>query len=107
MTIINAILVGIFVMSIVFLVLVALSFMIRVQSFLFNTFFEEEKNDKNDVIQVIDETNEKIDLNTSSGELKLIGVDEKTAAMVIAIISDKLETPIGELQFKSIKALDV
>lgn len=42
----------------------------------------------------------------SAGELKLIGVDEKTAAMIMAIVSDESEIPLSELQFKSIKAID-
>ncbi len=40
------------------------------------------------------------------GELKLYGVDEKTAAMIMAIVSDEAQVPLSELQFKSIKLLD-
>jgi len=39
-------------------------------------------------------------------ELKLTGVDEKTAAMIMAIICDESDIPANELYFKSIKALD-
>ncbi|HQD90732.1 MAG TPA: OadG family protein [Syntrophomonadaceae bacterium] len=42
----------------------------------------------------------------STGELKLIGVDEKTAAMIMAIVSDESEIPLSQLQFKTIKAID-
>jgi hypothetical protein len=42
----------------------------------------------------------------SSGQLDLIGVDEKTAAMIMAIVSDELKVSLSELQFKSIKAID-
>jgi hypothetical protein len=37
---------------------------------------------------------------------KLIGVDEPTAAMVMAIVSDKTDIPLEELCFKSIKAIE-
>jgi hypothetical protein len=46
------------------------------------------------------------DLEMSTGELNLIGVDESTAAIIIATICDHLQTPLNELKFKSIKALD-
>ena len=39
----------------------------------------------------------------SSGDIKLYNVDERTAAMVMAIIADELQTPLNELRFKSIK----
>lgn len=42
----------------------------------------------------------------STGELKLIGVDEKTAAMIMAIVSDESQIPLSQLQFKTIKAID-
>jgi hypothetical protein len=42
----------------------------------------------------------------SAGELKLIGVDEKTAAMIMAIVSHESRIPLSELSFKSIKAVE-
>ena len=41
-----------------------------------------------------------------AGELKLFDVDEKTAAIIMAIVSHESKIPLSELQFKSIKALD-
>ncbi len=38
----------------------------------------------------------------SSGDLELIGTDEKTAAVIMAIVSDKSGIPLNRLQFKSI-----
>jgi len=40
------------------------------------------------------------------GELKLFGIDEKTAAMIMAIVSDESKIPLAELQFKSIKLIE-
>ena len=39
----------------------------------------------------------------SAGELKLYNTDDKTAAMLMAIVADELQTPLNELRFKSIK----
>ena len=42
----------------------------------------------------------------SAGKLKLHNVEPKTAAMVMAIVSDKLQKPINELRFVSIKEVE-
>ena len=39
----------------------------------------------------------------SAGKLKLYDVDPKTAAMIMAIVADKMGKPINELRFLSIK----
>ncbi|MEL7604407.1 MAG: OadG family protein [Sedimentibacter saalensis] len=41
----------------------------------------------------------------SSGTLKLKDVDEQTAAMIMAIVSDESGIPLSELIFKSIKQI--
>jgi len=45
-------------------------------------------------------------IEKSTGELTLIGVDEKTTAMIMAILSDELKVPLCELQFKYIKLIN-
>jgi len=42
----------------------------------------------------------------TAGKLKLYNVDPKTAAMVMAIVANKLGKPINELRFISIKEVD-
>ncbi len=42
----------------------------------------------------------------SSGTLKLKGCDEKTAAMIMAIVSDNTGIPLNELIFKSISLVE-
>ena len=42
----------------------------------------------------------------SAGKLKLYDTDPKTAAMVMAIVADKLQKPINELRFISIKEVE-
>ncbi len=40
-----------------------------------------------------------------AGEIQLIGVDEKTAACIMAIVSEETEMDLSEMVFKKIKAL--
>ena len=42
----------------------------------------------------------------AAGKLKLYNVEPKTAAMIMAIVADKLGKPINELRFLSIKEVD-
>ena len=42
----------------------------------------------------------------SAGELKLHNVEPKTAAMLMAIVADKLNRPLNELRFTSIKEVE-
>ena len=42
----------------------------------------------------------------AAGKLKLHNVEPKTAAMVMAIVADKLQKPINELRFISIKEVE-
>ncbi len=39
----------------------------------------------------------------SAGEVKLFDVPDKEAAMIMAIVADKMGRPLNELRFKSIK----
>ena len=39
----------------------------------------------------------------TAGEIKLYDVNEKDAAMIMAIVADKLKKPLNELRFKSIR----
>ena len=42
----------------------------------------------------------------SVGEVKLHNVEPKTAAMLMAIVADKMQKPINELRFISIKEVE-
>lgn len=42
----------------------------------------------------------------SAGQIKLHGVAPKTAAMLMAIVADKLQKPLNELRFISIKEVE-
>lgn len=41
----------------------------------------------------------------SCGDIKLYNVPEHTAAMLMAVVADKLKTPLNQLRFKSIKEI--
>jgi len=74
------------------------------------SLFDKSKMQNNEISQESTpaiETNQIDDKDiVGYGELKLFGVDEKTAAMIMAIVSDESKIPIAELQFKSIKLLE-
>lgn len=44
--------------------------------------------------------------NCSTGQLDLYDVDEKTAAVIMAIVSHESGIPLNRLQFKSIKVIE-
>ncbi len=42
----------------------------------------------------------------NNGEVDLVGVDEKTAAVIMAIVSQQSSIPLNRLSFKSIRLID-
>ena len=44
--------------------------------------------------------------NGTCGELKLINVEERDAAMIMAIVADNMGVPLNELRFVSIKKVE-
>lgn len=106
MSISDSILVSLFGISIVFIVLIALSWLIKIQSILFGAIAKKnEKTIKKTEDRQKPMTTEKV-IEVANGQLSIIDVDEKTAALVMAIVSDELQVPLSELQFKYIKAVD-
>ncbi len=103
MSIANSLLVALILMSVVFSCLVALSFLLKAQALVFS-FIDNSKTYKQDKEEVVSDINSvENNIQVSTGELKLIGVDEKTTAIIMAILSDELKISLCELQFKSIK----
>lgn len=106
MSIYDSVLVSIFGISIVFIVLIALSFIVKIQSILISYFTKKKEQPSSSIesTQVSKLSGNIVEL--CNGEVALIDVDEKTAAMIMAIVSDEMETPLSELQFKYIKAVE-
>lgn len=107
MSIANSLLVALIVMSIVFGVLAILSLILKVQTRILSNFNKTDgkmaENIKGNESII---TKSMVIQELSAGELELIDVDERTAAMIMALTSDELKIPLNELQFRSIKVLD-
>lgn len=106
MSIIESLKVSLYGMSVVFIVLIVLCFFVKIQSLLFSYFTKMRK-----VVPQEDNLQEKstdavAEGTASYGELKLIDVEESTAALIMAIVSDESKIPLSQLQFKSIKAIN-
>lgn len=114
MSIFESLVVGLICMTIVFVVLAALYIMISLLSKAFagagkkNTAAEMTVIPENDSISELDAAAEQIAAaaDYSAGELKLKNVDDKTAAMIMAIVSHESKIPLNELVFKSITAAE-
>ncbi len=98
MSVFNSILVSLFGISIVFIVLIALSAVLKIQSTLFNLLAKK----KEPVKQIREDA---VEAEQVYGEVQLIDVDDRTAALIMAIVSDEMKTPLEELNFKYIKAV--
>ena len=47
-----------------------------------------------------------IPVTQSRGECDLVAVDDKTAAMIMAIVADQMGEPLNTLRFRSIRPID-
>lgn len=109
MTLTESLLVGMFCVTVVFIVLVALFLIIRTFSVVFGNL--KPSSNVQGAIERVESTDSQAlpqpveEEVFSSGTLKLRGVDEKTAAMIMAIVSDESEIPLSELCFKSIRLI--
>jgi sodium pump decarboxylase gamma subunit len=105
MTVLESIYVGLFGMAVVFIVLVGLSLIVRLQTALVTSLSKPKRGSQaaQSDAPVVMETPKAAAV--ADEPLKLINVDEKTAAIIMAIVSDNLQAQPNELYFKSIKAL--
>ncbi len=101
MTILDSLLVDAFGLAIVFVVLIALSLIIKLISKIFGGM--KEKEDETERKQQVSPSEQKA--QSAGGELELYDVDERTAALIMAIVSDESKIPLPELQFKSIRLM--
>lgn len=117
MTLADSLMVALFGFTVVFLVLVMLSLLVKLQSLVVGYIMvHKDKLDSSRSKKTVETympveaeaafDAEAVDEGWSAGELKLLGVDEKTAAMIMAIVSHETQIPLSQLQFKMIKAID-
>lgn len=97
----ESVLVGVFTWGVVFVVLGMIFILIHGFSFIMNAIQKPVHINADDDITALQNKVEKVDLST--GTLLLKDVDEPTAAMIMAIVSDESGIPLSELCFKSIK----
>ncbi len=64
---------------------------------------KRKKNDASPVVEVEQAAAAIQEAPGTAGQLKLHDVEPKTAAMLMAIVADKMGTPLNELRFISIK----
>lgn len=96
-----------FTIAVVFGVLLLICVAIKVFSFIIGGF--EKATSKKEVPSVEEASSPAAaapEEEFSSGTLKLKGCDEKTAAMIMAIVSDNTGIPLSELVFKSITLVE-
>lgn len=106
MTLINSLSVALILMTIVFIVLAVLFLLLKLQTSVLGNFKINESKPASSIQENEKAASAPKPVEVSTGELELIGVDEETAAMVMAMASHELNIPLDEIQFKSIKALD-
>jgi len=95
----ESVLVAIFCISVVFAVLIALFAIIRIFSVVISILSKNKLASQDSGVSII-ETEE-----FSSGVLNLKDVDEQTAAIIMAIVSDKSGISLSDLCFKSIRLI--
>lgn len=110
MSVPESILLALFCIVIVFAVLGCLFLLIRLFSLVFGAI--ENARSQRETASATPEPSVALKAETvyahdfSAGELKLYDVDEPTAAMIMAIVSDESGIPLSELCFKSIKSVN-
>lgn len=109
MDIANSLFTSVFGMSVVFAVLVSLILLIYLQSYLMKFF--HRNNPVVSTAQAVQPVTATVLATASTQpvirpELKLYNIDEKTAAIVMAIVCNEIGIPANELVFKSIRLLE-
>jgi Na+-transporting methylmalonyl-CoA/oxaloacetate decarboxylase gamma subunit len=106
MTVLDSFVVDGFGLSIVFAVLIVLSLVIKLISLIVSRFMKKNQQTNIETKNTIQPAESSaLVADFADGELKLIDVDEKTAALIMAIVSDESEIPLSQLRFKSIRLL--
>ncbi len=90
--------------SIVFIVLIALSLVVKLISIAVSGLQKKEQTETLPEALAADAGTDE-GAQFSDGELKLFDVDEKTAALIMAIVSDQSGIPLSQLRFSSIRLM--
>lgn len=101
MSVHESILIALFVMTIVFITLIALSIFLNLQSRFINSLKKETVTDN------LSPTEDRYSIELSTDKNNFLCVDEKTVAIIMASISHCSNTPLKSLKIQSIKPLDL
>lgn len=99
MSILDSLLIDAFGLAIVFLVLIVICFLIKLISVVFGSIKGKESSEA----FAVQSGDNSID---AGRELELADVDEKTAALIMAIVSKNTNIPLSRLHFKSIRLVN-
>jgi Na+-transporting methylmalonyl-CoA/oxaloacetate decarboxylase gamma subunit len=105
MDILNSLVIGVFGMAVVFLVLVLLIVLINIQTFVARKLIPRGNGGSKGASAPIEAPTPAAPPPDPQG-LTLVGVDERTAAIVMAVICDQTGIPPEELYFRTIRAMD-
>ncbi|MCQ2528047.1 MAG: OadG family protein [Saccharofermentans sp.] len=94
------------VITVVFAVLCIICILITISGKIFSSLVKDEKKPAPAVAAPVAPAEPVKEEEFSSGSLRLKGCDEKTAAMIMAIVSDNTGIPLSELIFKSITLIE-
>lgn len=105
MSIFNSLIVGVFGMAVVFVALVALILVIKIITRVLNLLDANKNAEQEKDMPAQSMQQPATAAQASDGVLKLYDVDEKTAALIMAIVSEESKIPLPQLQFKSIRLI--
>lgn len=109
MTIPQGLPVALFIILMVFALLVSVMGLLKLSSFIIRFLEKRRRKPTVSAVSAENHTKDYVDDDEdvfSSGVLKLRNVDEATAAMIVAIVSEESGIPLSELIFKSIRLVE-
>lgn len=106
MPIMRAVLISVLGFLMVLLILAVIALFIKLIAFIFSLFVKNESVTVNKTSSDIVKENNFLSAKTDSGFVKLIDVDETTAATLMAITAYKTGIPLENLNFRSIRRID-
>lgn len=95
----ESLLVDAFGLAIVFAVLIIICFLIKLISIIVGGIQKKSGKSSDEQVSSVSAVSE----TQPNSELELLDVDEKTAALIMAIVSKNTNIPLSKLQFTSIK----
>ncbi len=106
MTVTQSLLVALFCITVVFAVLACLWGLLRLSSLAIAALSGGRRHPATPMEQTNAAISEPAGEAAYAGQLRLVNVEEPTAAMIMAIVSDTSGIPLSELNFRSIRLME-